>query len=128
MDDIIRRVQQEVAAFEDPISWLLAPCEDGNEVESVAKLVDPIQFAAEVYNLVRRVEAAAAKHAKEDEPRIRRAAERVRSLTGPIAVMRVQVEKLQPATPLEKAGKAYLMERFGWALWILQERLDEWEY
>ena len=125
--EIVRQAQRDVAHFEDPISWVLTPCSE-DEVRRVSDLTDPIEFAAGMYNLVRRVEAAAAKYAGENEPRIREAAERVKLLTAPIAVRRERIEGMTSNTPLEEAGKEYLLDRLGWGLWILEDRLPEWGY
>ena len=124
--EIIRKVQRDVAIFEDPLPWFLTPCI--SEVSGMSEVTDPVEFAAVTYNLVRRVEAAAAKYAGEDEPRIRDAARRVKLIIPDISAMQERVKILVPTTPLEDAGKESLMERLGWALWILQERLPEWGY
>jgi hypothetical protein len=125
--EIIERVREDTALFEDPLPWYLNPC-TLEDVERIFQIKDPILFAAEVYNLVRRVEAAAAKHARENEPRVREAAAAVKRLEGPIMLMEQQVRELTPKTPLEEAGKTYLLDRFLWAQAILNERLQDWGY
>ena len=125
--DIIERAREDVALFEDPLPWLLKPC-TAEEVGRVSHVEDPIEFAAWVYSLVRRVEAAAAMHKHEDEPRIRKATTAVQRLEEPLILMEERVQALTPSTPLEEAGKAYLMDRFLWAQAILNERLEEWGY
>lgn len=125
--DIIQRVREDTALFEDPLPWYLKPC-SAEEVGRVSHVEDPIEFAAEVYNLVRRVEAAAAKHAHEDEPRVREAAEMVMGLEYPIRAMEAQIQTIPAQNTLEEAGKAYLLDRFLWAQGILNDRLEEWGY
>ena len=124
---IIQQARSDVAIFEDPLPWLLTKCAL-NEVERVARIEDPTSFAAEVYNVVRRLEAAAAKYSQEGEPRIRQAVERVKLLLGPIMVMRGRVDGMTFNNPLEEAGREYVLDYLGWALWILNQRLSEWGY
>ena len=116
--EIIERVREDTALFEDPLPWFLKPC-SAEEVGKVARIEDPVLFAAQVYNLVRRVEAAAAKHALEDEPRVREAVKVVKRLEDSIISMESRIRELTANTPLEEAGKAYLLDRFLWAQAIL---------
>ena len=125
--EIIQQVQEDTARFEDPLPWFLKPC-ISEEVERVSHIEDPILFAAEVYNLVRRVEAAAAMHAREDEPRVREAAKAVKRLAAPLMRMVERTQNFIQKTPLEVAGKAYLLDRFLWAQAILNKRLEDWGY
>ena len=125
--EIIRQAQRDVVLFEDPLPWVLAPCNE-DEVQRVSALDDPSEFVAYMYNIVRRVEAAAAKYAGDNEPRIQEAADKVKPLVAYIITMRERVVEFTPNTPLEETGKESLLERLGWALWILQERLPQWGY
>jgi len=127
--EIIREAQRLVARFEDPVTleMLLERC-NAEEVLKVTEVTDPIEFAARVYGLVRPAESAAATHSKEEVPLVQEAGKAVKHLIAPIQAMRERVEELTPTSELERAGKEYLLDRFGWALWILQERLPGWGY
>ena len=125
--DIIREAQREVAIFEDPISFVLQPC-TADEVVRVGAIANLTIFVANVYALVRRVEAAAAKYADEDNDEVRQAYAVVQKLILPINAMREHVESIPANSDLEEAGKEGLLERLGWALWVLTERLPDWGY
>jgi len=124
---IIERAREDTALFEDPLPWFLKPCTPA-EAERISQIEDPIVFAAEIYNLVRRIEAAAAKHARENEPRVQAAVAAAKRLEGPIMLMEKKIQRLNPTSPLEQAGKEYLLDRFLWAQSILNERLQGWGY
>mgnify|MGYP001560194862 CR=1 FL=1 len=117
--EIIQATREAVLDFELPLFKFLAPCSVG-EVKRVAGIEDPVVFHAEMYNLVRRVEAAAAKYAQADEPHIREVASGVKLLEEPIRARMEQTRELQVTGALERAGKEYLLEQFMWALWVFK--------
>lgn len=129
---IMQRTREEVARFEVPSSDLsLDQFLRGCNLESVVRIEridNPSQFVAWLYDLVRRVEAAAAKHSDEGDPRISSATEAVRSFENPIVRMMLRVQEMSPTTQLEELGKELSLDILRWARWVLAERLAEWGY
>lgn len=95
---------------------------------SFAQLQDPLAFVDGMYGSVRRVESAAWKQQWKKHPLVQSAARTASTTLPSLGAMLQRVDTLMPTTPLEEAGKEFLLDRLRWGISILTTSLPTWGY
>lgn len=103
---------------------LLAPC----AWDFFKREDDPVRFVDALYGSLRRLESAAWKNKGNSHLLVQQASQSAKGGRTAIEAMLGAVERTNPATPLEEAGKEFLLDRLRWALGIITNSLPQWGY